>query len=311
MSLSNAAGFPQFPNGNYRPEIWSKKVLKFFKRISVADAISNTDYEGEIAEQGDTVRIMKQPVVTVSDYKRGENLSSQFLADEEVQLVVDQAKYYQFLIEDTQARQTHLDWSEMANDAAAYSLRNVYDQEVLQKCVTGSSSSTAIQTLLGSDGSAKTIGFGSSNDYKPLDFLASGGRAMDENNIPLEGRFFVAAPSFYQQLVDEDSNFTFANRMGLSKSELLLKRPDFLATDLTPHGFTMLMSNNLPLDTSGNPVTLFGHTSATAVAKQLVKDEVIRSENTFAWKHRGLMLWGSKVIRPEAMFTGYIANGDV
>jgi hypothetical protein len=57
-------------NFNFMPEVYSKKVQNFFRKSSVAEAVTNTDYAGEIASYGDTVRIIKEPVITVSDFAR-------------------------------------------------------------------------------------------------------------------------------------------------------------------------------------------------------------------------------------------------
>lgn len=66
MAFQVAAGWTNLPNGNFVPEIWSQKVQKFFRRASVVEAITNTDYYGEIAEFGDTVHIIKEPTITVA-----------------------------------------------------------------------------------------------------------------------------------------------------------------------------------------------------------------------------------------------------
>jgi hypothetical protein len=70
MSVGSAAGYDNLPNGKWNPSIYSQKVLKFFRRASVAEAITNTDYSGEIENFGDTVKIIKEPTVTVSSLLR-------------------------------------------------------------------------------------------------------------------------------------------------------------------------------------------------------------------------------------------------
>ena len=66
MAFSTAAGYGNLPSGNFVPVIYSQKVLKFFRRASVAEAITNTDYSGEIENFGDTVNIIKEPTITVN-----------------------------------------------------------------------------------------------------------------------------------------------------------------------------------------------------------------------------------------------------
>ena len=48
MAFTTAAGYGNLPSGNFVPVIYSQKLLKFFRRASVAEDITNTDYAGEI-----------------------------------------------------------------------------------------------------------------------------------------------------------------------------------------------------------------------------------------------------------------------
>jgi hypothetical protein len=84
MAFGSAAGYDNLPNGKWNPSIYSQKVLKFFRRASVAEAITNTDYSGEIENFGDTVKIIKEPTVTVSSYTRGSVVNTQDLSDTEI-----------------------------------------------------------------------------------------------------------------------------------------------------------------------------------------------------------------------------------
>ena len=77
------------------PEIFSKKIQNFFRKASVIEAITNTDYAGEISAYGDTVKIIKEPAVTVAAYTRAASTTKQYLGDQEVTLVIDKAKTVQ------------------------------------------------------------------------------------------------------------------------------------------------------------------------------------------------------------------------
>ena len=66
MAFASVSGYGNLPNGVFSPVIYSKQVQLAFRKAAVANAITNNDYFGEIANQGDTVRIMKEPEVTVN-----------------------------------------------------------------------------------------------------------------------------------------------------------------------------------------------------------------------------------------------------
>ena len=96
MAFASAAGHGNLPNGNFSSVIYSKKVQLAFRKATVVGAVTNSDYFGEIANQGDTVRIIKEPEISVSAYARGTTVTAQDLDDEDFSLVVDKANYFAF-----------------------------------------------------------------------------------------------------------------------------------------------------------------------------------------------------------------------
>ncbi len=131
MAFPKATGYNNLPNGNFSPVIYSKKVQLAFRKASTVEDITNSDYFGEISNMGDSVKIIKEPEVSVTTYARGTQITAQDLTDEDFTLVVDQANYYAFKIDDIEAAHSHVNFMQMASDRAAYRLRDQYDQDVL------------------------------------------------------------------------------------------------------------------------------------------------------------------------------------
>ena len=131
MAFQKAAGHGNLPNGNFSPIIYSKQVQLAFRKSSVVEAISNSDYFGEIANMGDSVKIIKEPEITVKSYARGTNITPQDLDDEEFSLTVDKANYFAFKIDDIEEAHSHVNFQSLASDRAAYRLSDQFDQEVL------------------------------------------------------------------------------------------------------------------------------------------------------------------------------------
>ena len=131
MAFGSASGYTNLPNGNFSPVIYSKQVQLAFRKASVTDAITNNDYFGEIANMGDTVKIIKEPEISVSSYLRGTTISPQDLADADFSLVVDKANYFAFKVDDIEEAHSHVNFQSLASDRAAYRLADQYDQEVL------------------------------------------------------------------------------------------------------------------------------------------------------------------------------------
>jgi hypothetical protein len=131
MAFSTAAGYGNLPNGNFSPIIYSKQVQLAFRKSSTVEDITNNDYFGEIAQMGDTVKIIKEPEISVQPYSRGSQITAQDLDDEDFSLIIDKSNYFAFKIDDIEEAHSHVNFMQMATDRAAYRLRDQYDQEVL------------------------------------------------------------------------------------------------------------------------------------------------------------------------------------
>jgi hypothetical protein len=285
-------------NGFFIPEIYSKKVQIALRKAAVAEAVCNTDYMGEISSFGDTVNIIKEPQIAVADYTRGLAVTSTNLTDQELVLTIDQAKSFSFKIDDLEKRFSHVNFQAIASDNAAYALRDAMDSNILAAISAGATATTG----MGTTSTPIDIGF-ASGEVDPLNQMALAAKELDEANAPEDGRWFVAAPEWYNQLSNSASKLLSVDfnagqgsiRNGLVASGLL-------------RGFSMYKSNNLPTnDLSGAspagsataPEALFGHMSSTAAASAMNKVETVRDTGTFSDIVRGLMVWGRKVLRPE------------
>jgi|TARA_R110000851_G_scaffold12862_2_gene44269 hypothetical protein len=131
MAFNSVAGHGNLPNGNFSSVIYSKKVQLAFRKATVVGDVTNSDYFGEIAAQGDTVRIIKEPEISVSEYKRGTQVSAQDLDDEDFSLVIDKANYFAFKCDDIETAHSHVNFMDLATNRAAYRLADNHDQEVL------------------------------------------------------------------------------------------------------------------------------------------------------------------------------------
>jgi hypothetical protein len=308
MAFGVASGYTNLPNGNFTPEIFSQKVLKFFRRASVVEDITNTDYAGEITNYGDTVRIIKEPTITVSSYSRGSTVSAQDLADAQTTMVVDQANAFAFAIDDIEERQSHVNFEALATSSGAYSLKRKFDATVLQDMansagITGASYGTAAG---GIDISGATGGDAAVN------LMLAMARSLDDNSIPEENRFFVAPPAFYEILFKAGSKFaevqvtgdgTSPLRNGLVMQGNIAGMQCYKTTALNNTG-TDVVTIASQLD--DEYVVLAGHMSSTATASHIAKTEVVRDTSTFADIVRGLHVFGSKVLRPEGLVQGVI-----
>ena len=304
------AGFAEGSNSNFGtstnflPAIYSKKVLNFFRKASVAEAITNTDYAGEISGYGDSVKVIKEPTITVYKYERGADVTETALTDTEVTLVVDTANAFKFVVDDIETSMSHVNFKEVAASSAAYALRDAFDAGVLAVAFAGLSASGPNHVLGADDDTTGTV-VGTYDEASksinllindPLDVLAHMARLLDEQNVPEEGRWVVAPPTFYEQLSQSGSKLLsvdFNAGQGSIRNGLV--------TSGKLRGFSMYKSNNIAATSAADGKILAGHMSAICTAQTITSTEVIRDPDSFGDICRGLHVYGVKVLRPEAL----------
>jgi hypothetical protein len=297
-------------NSFFLPKVYSKQVLNFFRKSSVVEAITNTDYSGDISGYGDTVRIIKEPVITVYQYERGADVTKTALTDQEVSLVIDTANAFKFIVDDIETNMSHVNFRDVATSSAAYALRDAFDEGVIATMFAGVAASSP-NHILGSDNATDLaagtfdgtgnldIGF-ASGEHDPIDVLSHMARLLDEQNIPEEGRWFLANPEFYEILVQSSSKLLSVDynagqgsiRNGLVSSGKL-------------RGFDMYKTNNIAATSNAAGKCLAGHMSSTATAQTITSTEVIRDPDSFGDIVRGLHVYGAKVLRDNALVSAF------
>ena len=311
-TMGKAAGYQNLPSGNWAPAIYSQKVQKFFRRASVVEDITNTDYAGEIENFGDTVKIIKEPTITVQDYARGTAVSTQDLADDQLTLVVDQGSYFAFKVDDIEERQSHVNFEALATSSGAYSLKKNYDYNVL-KFIYDNASTSASDT--GTDGSPID---GDAATDTLADVVSAAKTVLDGNDVPEENRWFVAPPAFYKQLRKAGAKIMDQSVMADGGASSMRNG---MVTDRPLFGFRLYSTNAIAVSSgaaasktfgsagSNEYAILYGHQSGVATANHIAKTELIRDPDSFSDIVRGLHVFGRKILRTEAVYSGVITIG--
>ena len=282
MAFSSASGYGNLPNGNFSPVIYSKQVQLAFRKSTVVGEITNSDYFGEISAQGDTVRIIKEPEISVQAYTRGTTVTAQDLDDEDFNLTIDKSNYFAFKMDDIEEAHSHVNFMQLATDRAAYRLKDQYDQDVLgylagftQSALHGSPD-TANTTV---NGSKSVLTAGSDELLSSMKIIKSSfgnitTASAGDHSIPLTARMpgatslptATASPAMVvarmarlleQQQVDTDGRWLVVDPVFME----LLRDEDsrFMNADFGEsgglrnglvsnnfHGFRMYTSSNLP-----------------------------------------------------------------
>lgn len=310
MPLGTAAGYPQH-SGVLIPEIWAGKALIKFYTATVFGAIANTNYEGEITGQGDTVHIRTVPDMVIKDYVKGQKLEYDNPESELVDLEIDKAKYYGFKINDVDKAQSDMDYMEQWSDDAGEQLKIAIDKGILSNVYADADTDNK-GTSAGKDSGNIDLGASGSpveiTKANCIDKIVEIGQVLDEQDVPENDRWMVIPPWMRTRaLLGElkDASLTGDGKSALRNGRLgVVDR------------FTIYNSNNLPKvddSTYGSNAwhLIAGHKSALTFASQLVQNETLKNQDDFGQLLRGLQVYGYRVIKPIAMVDFYAAPASL
>lgn len=298
-----------FQTNGFIPEIWSGKLVEKFYASTVLSAISNTDYEGEIRNQGDRVKIRTKPTITIRDYKADGALTLERPEGSSLELYIGNGKYFNTIIDDVMDIQSDLDALSMWSDDAAQQLKIQVDTDVLGG-IRGGMVSQNRGTTAGAITGSINLGVTStgplavvprsptSGQVEILDVILRLGQVLDEQNIPEEGRWVVMPVWAIAQLKFSDLRQAYIT--GDAVSPLRNGRVGMIDR------FTIYSSNLLPSGTagglaSGEFVIYAGHAHGLTFASQVNKVETLRSELTFGTILRGLQVYGYQIVDGKAL----------
>lgn len=297
-----------FQTNGFIPEIWSGKLVEKFYASTVLAAISNTDYEGEIRNQGDRVKIRTKPTITIRDYKADGTLSLDRPEGSNIELYIGNGKYFNTILDDVMETQSDLNALSIWSDDAAQQLKIKVDTDVLSGILGGMNAKNKGTTAgaitssinLGVTGTplATVARSPSAGQVEILDVLLRLGQALDEQNIPEEGRWVVLPVWAVAQLKFSDLRQAYIT--GDSVSPLRNGRVGMVDR------FTIYSSNLLPSGVAGGLaagefVIYAGHAHGLTFASQISKVETLRSELTFGTILRGLQVYGYQIVDGTAL----------
>lgn len=268
---------------NFIPQLWSARLLEHLDKAHVYANLVNRDYEGEITNFGDTVKINQIGDITVKDYTKGSDIDDpEELTGTQQLLTIDQSKYFNFGIDDVDNAQTNPKLMNEAMTRSAYAMNDVTD--------------TFLANLMAVNAGNKV-----GDDSTPVvptketayDLLVDLGTALTESNVPIAGRW-VVVPAWYHGLLLKDDRFV---KGGTDYNKAILEGGNVGVAG----GFQVWLSNNVP-NTSGEKYKIIaGVNAGTSYAEQLLEVEGYRPEKSFKDAIKGLHVYGGKVLQPKCL----------
>lgn len=270
---------------NFIPTIWSARLLRHLDKKHVYAQLLNRDYEGEIKNFGDTVKINQIGEVTIKDYtKRADIDAPEELDGTQLILTIDQAKYFNFGVDDVDNAQTNPKLMDKAMQRAGYGMNDVTDQFAANLLYINA----ATANIMGTDDSPIVP---TADDA--YDALVDLGTLLTEANVQMDGRWAVI-PAWYHGMLLKDKRFT-GNGTDYNKAILEGGEVGIAA------GFSIWLSNNVPNTTGTKYKIIAGTNEAGSYAEQILKTEAYRPEKRFSDAIKGLHVYGAKVLQPKCV----------
>lgn len=267
----------------FKPEVWSAVLLSSLKKALTYGDVVNNDYEGEISDYGDTVTVNSVSRPTIRTYTPGTTLTREYTQTAQRKLLIDQGKYFDFAIDDVDARQARSSMLPELLSESAYGLADVADQ-FLAGLYTGVQSANNLGTIAVVTGTPTNA---YDNVLIPLKV------ALDNANVPQENRFCVIPPWFHGRLLRDD-RFIRADASGKPSAAINGKVGEAAGMDIR-------MSNNTPFPGGDDNIVIAGYRGAISFAQQINKVEAFRPQDSFADAVKGLQLYGGKLMRPDGI----------
>ena len=316
-------------SGAFIPTLWSGKLLAKFYQNTMLSEVTNTDYEGELKNQGDTVRIRLAPSISISDYTVGQTLSYEVPTPSFQDMQVNKGKYFGVQVNDVLAYQSDMNLMNMFTEDAAKQLKIAIENEVFFNSFVTEGPAAANE---GGTAGAISAAYNLGTDIAPVDqatpenvlkAILRMSTVLDEQNVPEDGRFLILSP--YDRHLLMQSSIAQAYFTGDQSSTIrtgkigMLDRFSVYVSNLLPKGEAgKALVAGLAATSTGGAVTnakarrtmIAGTKHATSFAMTINKTEPLRNQTDFGDIVRGLAVYGRKVVKPQALVVAQVGSAS-
>ncbi len=268
--------------GAFIPEIWSHKLNNMLEKDCVMLQCVNRNYEGEIKNQGDKVKIITPATVSVSTLGSS-NITYDALEPTATSLVIDQKKFFAFKIDDVAKVQANTDIMKAHLKNAKKAIEEVQDAYLLAQHAFASP-----DNVVGSE--EAPVSLNKTTIYEQFVNLALCLKNSDAVTVD-KRPWVVINPTIESYLLQSTE---FINAHNVADETLREGAIGRIA------GMDVLVSTNLT-SVDGKFYVLAGTNDAITFASQLAKIESLRDKDSFSDLVRGLYLYGAKTVQPKAL----------
>lgn len=261
---------------NYKPTIWHAGLLENFHQNTFVIATCNRQYEGDIVNGGEAVKITGFTQPTIKTYAG--TITREAMTDSTQSLLIDQKKYYAFLVDDVDKVQSAGSFDEVLRDVGAGLADDAEDYVLGQMLANGTSAgTTAVTTYALADAAVVNIR-----------------TALVKAKVPTANRFLAVNPEAAAFLMNSSGSLFKANESG---SDQTLRN----GVIGSYRGFTVIESPSTALVNTAKPVFIGYHGPSVAYVNQLIKNRANPALDAMGDQLDGINVYGSKVLRATAV----------
>ena len=257
---------------SFKKELWETALLEGFREVSTADLITAkpTSVDGKVAHFN-----VASLATGLKDYEG--TVAFEDIDTTSIDLYFDKSRYFALKLDDVDRVQLAGDVMTSVTADQAYEIKVDIDKAIYKEAIAGAKP----ENVIGSDGAKEMI----TNFAEAYNFIVDLGTKLDENKVPTSNRFIVAPPEFVN-LLAKDSRV-------LDNAIVL---PNGIVQGMDVNGIKVIKTADIE---KGKVLVL--HNSAVAFGKQIDKVEALRLESSFSDGVRGLVQYGVKTLRPNAI----------
>jgi hypothetical protein len=267
------------------PTVWAARLLTALDKSLVygQPGVVNRDYQGDILEAGNSVKVASIGDVSIGDYTKDTDIDNpEILTDADQTLVIDQQKYFNFYIDSVDRAQQNVNVLDEAMRRAAYKLNDTADSYIAALMEAAITAGNTIGSFAAPKIPTKDDAY---------EYLVDLGTLLDEGNTPIAGRFCIV-PAWFHGLLLKDDRFV---RSGTALGDHRLMNGEVGEAA----GFMIFKSNNVPNTAGAKYKIIAGHSIATSYAEQIVDVQTFKPEKRFGDAVKGLHVYGAKVLRSQ------------
>lgn len=252
----------------YKKQLWEQAIIEEYANVSIADVIT-----AQPSEVNGVCAIYNRSNLTngLQDYS-GADINFEEINTVETKLFFDVAKYFAYQMKDLDRVQAVNGGELMLKTARdmAQAIKDCVDAAVFAEAVEAAAHKLQDDALAVEDVYNNIVALGT---------------ALDEANVPVAGRYIIARPEFVNMLA--------LDPRVVDNAEVL---PNGIVQGMQVNGMQVIKSNLVP---EGKVIAL--NNEAVGYGKQIDELEAIRIEKNFADAIKGLVNFGVKALRPEAI----------